>query len=105
MLTVKDCGLHRQPNSMNVNNVEMERVYVSSLFSLERGNKNEKTISVYCNARYRRVSILPCYVAPDVIPMVGWIDDPIMIIVMLWASGVFEDEKPTDNDNKYLSGD
>jgi len=51
----------------------------------------------------------PVDVAPDVIPMVGWIDDPIMIIVMLWASGVFEDEKPTykviDNDNKYLSGD
>lgn len=51
----------------------------------------------------------PVDIAPDVIPGVGWIDDPIMIIVMLWASGVFEEEQPTyrviDNDKKYLSGD
>ena len=47
----------------------------------------------------------PVDVAPDVIPVVGWLDDPVMIVVMLWASGVFEEEKPTYNDNKYLPGD
>ena len=50
----------------------------------------------------------PIDVAPDVIPVVGWLDDPVMIVIMLWASGVFDKEEPTyrvvDND-KYLSGD
>lgn len=52
----------------------------------------------------------PVDVVPDVVPVIGWIDDPIMIIVLLLASGVFEEDKPTyrvvnDNDDKYLSVD
>ena len=51
----------------------------------------------------------PVDVVPDVVPIVGWMDDPIMIIVLLLASGVFEEDKPTyrvvNDDNKYLSGD
>ena len=52
----------------------------------------------------------PVDVVPDVVPVIGWLDDPIMIIVLLLASGVFEEDKPTyrvvnDNDDKYLSGD
>jgi len=34
----------------------------------------------------------PIDVVPD-IPVVGWVDDPIMLALMLWASGFFEEEK------------
>lgn len=49
----------------------------------------------------------PVDIVPDV-PVVGWLDDPLVAIVMLWASGVFENEKPTYKviDGKhYLTGD
>lgn len=47
----------------------------------------------------------PVDVIPDV-PVVGWLDDPIVIAVMLWASGVFDNQltyKVVD-EQKYLPG-
>lgn len=50
----------------------------------------------------------PVDIAPDVIPGVGWVDDPIIILVSLWASGFFDKDEPKyrviDEDDKYLSG-